>query len=76
GQFTVLQGGRTLVSVGGIVPVVGVIGRNGALLVSVGGIVPHCWYQSQEWCPVVGVSGRNSTSLLVSMAGMVPHCWC
>ncbi|CAI9612321.1 unnamed protein product [Staurois parvus] len=38
-----------LVSCGGIVPIVGVSGRNSApSLVSVGGIVPHRWCQWEE----------------------------
>ncbi|CAI9555767.1 unnamed protein product, partial [Staurois parvus] len=39
----------SLVSVGGIVPIIGVSGRNSApSLVSVGGIVPHHWCQWEE----------------------------
>ncbi|CAI9532774.1 unnamed protein product, partial [Staurois parvus] len=36
----------------------------GAPLVSVGGVVPHHWYQWEESCPIIGVSGRNSTPSL------------
>ncbi|CAI9544630.1 unnamed protein product, partial [Staurois parvus] len=59
-------------------PIIGVSGRNSApSLVSVGGIVPHHWYQWEEQCPIVGVSGRgNSAPSLVSVGGIVPHHWC
>ncbi|CAI9567749.1 unnamed protein product [Staurois parvus] len=57
---------------------------DGAPLVSVGGVVPHHWYQWEESCPIIGVSGRNSTPSLdireqgqqVSVGGIVPHHWC
>ncbi|CAI9543212.1 unnamed protein product [Staurois parvus] len=39
---------------------------------SVGGIVPHHWCQWEEKCPIIGVSGRNSTPSLVSVGGIVP----
>ncbi|CAI9601711.1 unnamed protein product [Staurois parvus] len=35
-----------------------------------------CSYQWKEWCPIIGVSGRNSAPSLVSVGGMVPHHWC
>ncbi|CAI9573502.1 unnamed protein product, partial [Staurois parvus] len=28
------------------------------------GVVPHHWYQWEESCPIIGVSGRNSTPSL------------
>ncbi|CAI9546662.1 unnamed protein product, partial [Staurois parvus] len=37
---------------------------DGAPLVSVGGVVPHHWYQWEESCPIIGVSGRNSAPSL------------
>ncbi|CAI9608337.1 unnamed protein product [Staurois parvus] len=43
---------------------------------SVGGIVPHHWCQLEEMCPIIGVSGRNSSPSLVSVGGIVPHHWC
>ncbi|CAI9622760.1 unnamed protein product [Staurois parvus] len=49
---------------GGIVPIIGVSGRNSAP--SLGGIVPHRWCQWEEECPIVGVS----------VGGIVPHRWC
>ncbi|CAI9603865.1 unnamed protein product, partial [Staurois parvus] len=59
----------SLVSVGGIAPhhwtSLVFSGRNSVpSLVSVGGIVPHHWCQSEESCPIIGVSGRNSTPSL------------
>ncbi|CAI9591717.1 unnamed protein product, partial [Staurois parvus] len=31
---------------------------------------------SEESCPIIGVSGRNSAASLVSVGGIVPHHWC
>ncbi|CAI9583354.1 unnamed protein product [Staurois parvus] len=43
------DGAPSLVLVGGIVPIIGISGRNSApSLVSVGGIVPHHWCQWEE----------------------------
>ncbi|CAI9596070.1 unnamed protein product [Staurois parvus] len=39
-------------------------------------MVPHHWCQWEEWCPIIGVSGRNGVPSLVSVGGMVPHHWC
>ncbi|CAI9554049.1 unnamed protein product [Staurois parvus] len=40
------------------------------------GIVPHHWCQSNELCPIIGVSGKNRAPSLVSVGGVVPHHWC
>ncbi|CAI9611779.1 unnamed protein product, partial [Staurois parvus] len=39
-------------------------------------MVPHHWCQWEEWCPIIGVSGRNGAPSLVSVGGMVPHHSC
>ncbi|CAI9598168.1 unnamed protein product [Staurois parvus] len=50
------NGATLLVSLGGICPIIGVIGRNSVpSLVSVGGIVPHHWCHwggivPHHWC--------------------------
>ncbi|CAI9573409.1 unnamed protein product, partial [Staurois parvus] len=41
-------------------------------LVSVVGIVPHHWYQWEEWCPIIRISGRNGAPSFVSVGGMCP----
>ncbi|CAI9538954.1 unnamed protein product [Staurois parvus] len=35
-------------------------------------MVPHHWCQWEEWCPTIGVSGRNGAPPLVSVGGMCP----
>ncbi|CAI9609343.1 unnamed protein product [Staurois parvus] len=38
-------------------------------------MVPHYWCQWEEWCPIIGVSGRSGAPSLVSVGGMVSHHW-
>lgn len=32
--------------------------------------------ETRAQCPIVGVSGKNSTSSLVLVGRIVTHCWC
>ncbi|CAI9617356.1 unnamed protein product [Staurois parvus] len=38
-------------------------------------MVSHHWCLWEEWCPIVGVFGRNGVPSLVSLGGMVSHHW-
>ncbi|CAI9603713.1 unnamed protein product [Staurois parvus] len=38
-------------------------------------MVSQHWCQWEEWCPIIGISGRNSAPSLVSVGGIVPHHW-
>ncbi|CAI9566658.1 unnamed protein product [Staurois parvus] len=40
------------------------------------GTMPHAWCQWEEWCPIIGVSGKNGATSLVSVGGMMPYHWC
>ncbi|CAI9537049.1 unnamed protein product, partial [Staurois parvus] len=34
------------------------------------------WYKGEEYCPVIGVSGRNRLLLFGSVGRIVPYHWC
>ncbi|CAI9588293.1 unnamed protein product, partial [Staurois parvus] len=66
---------NTLESVGSKFHPTGFGGRNSAPLLVFGEIVYHHWSQWEEWCPIIGISGRNGAPSLVSVEGMVSHHW-